>query len=167
MNVSRTAVAWGLAIFVLVNLPLTVGAQTNAGLEATIRAAILTDPRTAGMSESDIDALVLALVQGAEAQGVSANDIEWQPQGPVLVEEVAEGSCGIMPVFFCMLSGAFGLDGSDVTIPILLGICAGILIFVIGAMLHHRYGHHPVIGKLAAAPPSNPSMTRSGFDISR
>jgi hypothetical protein len=120
-------------------------AATEADLSATIRAAVLSDPRSQSMTEAEIDALVAALAQEAEGQGVSTHDILWRPQEisqPVPQEGVA--TCN----FLCMLNQAFGLDGSDVAIPIGLGITAGILLFVIGSILHHRFGHHPVAGDL-------------------
>src|SRR3989344_6096780 len=103
MRVSRTAVAISLALLLLA--PLTLTAQTGE-LEDTIRAAILSDPRTAAMSEAEIDAMVAALAQEAATQGVTSQDIAWRPQ-----EEGAptsgETQCGIM----CALTNAFGFDG--------------------------------------------------------
>jgi len=126
--------------------PYLVHAQAgNASLSETIRAAILSDPRTAQMTEAEIDAMVAALAEEAEAQGVTSYDILWQPQEPV-VEAVVE-QCGSMS-FLCALNEAFGLDGSDVGIPIGLGIVSALLLFVIGSILLHKHGHHPVVGSL-------------------
>ena len=144
MRVSRTAVAISLALLLLV--PLTLTAQTGE-LEATIRAAILSDPRTATMSEAEIDAMVAALAQEAATQGVTSQDIQWRPQEERgFMSETGVGSCNML----CKLTNAFGFDGSDVTIPIALGICAGLLIFLIGSLLHREYGRHPVAGPLQA-----------------
>lgn len=124
-------------------VPLALSAQTGAELQATIRAAILSDPRTAAMSEAEIDAMVVALSQEAAAQGVTSQDITWRPQ-----EEAGAGnqasSCGML----CMLTNAFGFDGSDVTIPIGLGVSSALLLFLIGSLLHHQYGRHPLAGTL-------------------
>lgn len=130
-------------------MPLLIHAQAeSADLSATIRAAILSDPRTAAMSEEDISAMVGRLSKEAEEQGVNSYDITWRPQEPTEASgALAAKSCG-MPAFFCSLNSAFGLDGSDVTMPITLGISAALLLFVIGSMLHHTFGHHPVMGNL-------------------
>ena len=140
-------VAIGFLLIGLLLAPLTLIAQTDGELEASIRAAILSDPRTAAMSEAQVNAMVVALAQEAATQGVTSQDIMWRPQE--VSPEVIEERCGGMPTFFCALSEAFGFDGSDVTIPIGLGICAGLLLFLIGSILHHQYGRHPLAGSLA------------------
>lgn len=112
-------------------------------LSGVIRAAILSDPRTAEMSEAEIDAMVTTLVAEAQAQGVTASDILWRPQEEAAGTGAQAGSCGAL----CKLTNAFGFDGSDVTIPFSLGVVAALLLFVIG-MLLHRLGHHPVVGVL-------------------
>lgn len=160
MHTSRLTTAALFFSLILVSLPLALFAQTDPELESTVRAAIMSDSRAAQMSEEEIEQMVAVLVQSASEQGVSASDIEWRPQETVFVAEeeaVVDDSCGIFPAFFCALSAAFGLDGSDMAIPIMLGITAGILLFVIGAILLHRHGRHPIVGKFANAVPSNPS----------
>jgi len=125
-------------------VPVAFAHEADAELHATIRAAILSDPRTAEMSEAEIEAMVAALSEEATAQGVTAYDIVWRPQ----TEEEGAASCNSMPQFFCTLNEAFGFDGSDIAIPIGLGITAAVLLFVIGSILLHRHGHHPVAGNL-------------------
>src|SRR3989338_6309367 len=125
-------------------VPIASAHEADAELHATIRAAILSDPRTAEMSEAEIEAMVAALSDEATAQGVTAYDIVWRPQ----TEEEGAASCNSMPQFFCTLNEAFGFDGSDIAIPIGLGITAAVLLFVIGSILLHRHGHHPVAGNL-------------------
>lgn len=118
---------------------------TEADLSATIRAAVLSDPRSADMSEAEIDALVAALVQEAQGQDINSEDILWRPQEEsTFASQDSVATCN----FLCMLNQAFGLDGSDVAIPIGLGVTAAMLLFVIGSILHHRFGHHPVAGDL-------------------
>lgn len=129
---------------------------------ATIRTAILSDPRTAQMTEAEINQMVSALAQGAEEQGVTSYDITWRPQ-EFSEETSAQATCGPLPAFFCMLTAAFGLDGSDVAIPFMLMVTSGILLFVIGAMLHHRYGQHPVVGKLPSAPSATQPQDSTSF----
>src|SRR3989344_8111132 len=132
MRVSRTAVAVSLALLLLV--PLTLTAQTGE-LQATIRAAILSDPRTAAMSEAEIDAMVAALAQEAAAQSVTSQDIMWRPQEEGgFTSEIGLGSCNML----CKLTNAFGFDGSDVTIPIGLGVSSALLLFLIGSPLDHQ-----------------------------
>ena len=124
-------------------------------LRATIRAAILSDPRTAEMSEAEIDAMVGALAEEASVQGVGSSDIMWRP-----IEygvPVSADRCGSLPEFFCTVNEAFGFDGSDFTIPIGLGVSAAFLLFVIGSLLLHRHGHHPVQGAIGVTPPMGPA----------
>lgn len=160
MKMASSLIVVALAV-VLMSAPLFANAQADNALEATIRAAITSDSRTAQMSGEEIDQMVAALTQEASEQGITAQDIKWRPQEfaftAVPEEEATDTSCGVFPVFFCEMGAAFGLDGSDVAIPIMLGITAGLLLFVIGAILHHRHGHHPVIGKLEHTVPSNPA----------
>lgn len=134
-------------------IPLMLLAQTQGDLETAVRAAILSDPRAASMSSAEIDAMVAALSGEARTQGVTAADIAWQPQDEATFAATTEtAECG----WLCKLTNAFGFDGSDITIPVALGICAAILLFVIGSLLHHRHGHHPVAGAIQpVAPPQN------------
>ncbi|OGG57499.1 hypothetical protein A2853_04025 [Candidatus Kaiserbacteria bacterium RIFCSPHIGHO2_01_FULL_55_17] len=131
----------------LLALPYFSHAQASAPetLSATIRAAILSDPRSANMSEVDIDAMVAALAAEAQAKGVSSNDILWQPAAlEAFAADVVETSCENI---LCKMNEAFGFDGSDFVIPVGLGISSALLLFVIGSLLYHR-GHHPVAGTL-------------------
>ena len=147
MSLSRASLA---ILVTMLFIPLLVHGQGETDLSATIRAAIFSDPRTAAMSEEDIDAMVAALARGAEAQGMTSQDILWRPQAFQAATEEETGAlpepCVGMPVFFCNLNNAFGLDGSDVTMPITLGVVAALLLFVIGSMLHYTFGRHPVVG---------------------
>lgn len=138
-----------LILTVLLAFPIVVLAQTDAELEATIRSAILSDPRTADMTEAEIDAIVAALAEEAGAQGVTSYDILWQPQEETLATVEPVATCNL-PEFFCTLNAALGLDGSDIAIPIGLGVTAALLLFVIGSILHHRHGRHPLAGDLKA-----------------
>lgn len=73
-------------------LPLVLFAQEDT-LRATIRTDIMSDPRSTEMSPTEIDALVEALAQQAEAQGVDADYLETQSsfdegyEAPVYEEE--------------------------------------------------------------------------------
>lgn len=119
-------------------LPLLALAQSSAELSATIRAELLKDPRTAGMSEAQVDAMVSALAEEAQAQGITPYDITWRPS------ETAEGSagpateCGYMPQLLCNMNKVFGFAGGNPTIPIILGICSALLIFILAEMIEHH-----------------------------
>ena len=73
-----------IAALALCSLALTYAAHAQASsdseLRETVRAAILADPRSAQMSEADVDSMVAALAGEAEAQGVTSEDIAWRPQ---------------------------------------------------------------------------------------
>jgi hypothetical protein len=64
MTLSRSALAC-----LLVLLPLVAFAQEEDALRAAIRADITSDPRSAEMSPTELDALVDALAARAEEQG--------------------------------------------------------------------------------------------------
>ncbi len=142
-----------VAVAVLfVILPFVVSAQGAGGeesdLRATIRAALLTDPRSASLSSAEVEEMVSALTGEAERQGVTSSDIAWRPQSP---EESGSGAwdssaCGNPSGFLCALSTAFGFTGPDATIAVALGVLAAILLFVIGMMLYRR-GHHAYHGQ--------------------
>jgi|SRR3989344_8848310 len=133
-----------LTVFTFLLIASFATAQ-ETGLSDTIRTALMGDPRTSELSEAEIDAMVSALTEEAEMQGVTPEDILWRPQEP---QEVAEqGQCGGLPELLCALNEAFGFDGSALVIPIALGIASALLLFLIG-MLLYRLGHHPIVGNL-------------------
>lgn len=126
--------------------------EGDPALRETIRSAILSDPRSASMTPTEVDAMVAALTRQAESVGMTAEDIVWRP-----VEEQsgsAQGNAQGTPCegFLCSLNNAFGFDGSDYTIPVMLGASALMLIFIIAAILEYRHIHRK---KLA-----NPSEAR-------
>ena len=137
---------WAVALLVLaLALPVVMHAQTQDDLRATVRAAILTDPRTAALSETDIEVMVAALTEEAAAQGITSEDITWRPQE----EGETDAACGNLPSFFCTLNQAFGFDGSDTAIPIGLAVSSALLLFLIGSILLHQHGRHPIAGQLS------------------
>lgn len=144
-----------LAVFVLAN-PHVAGAQTDAELQTTIRAALLQDPRTAQMSEAELDAMVQALSAQAAKQGISSSDIRWAPGQSDMSAETATNNCGSMPYFFCVLNNSFGFDGSDMKIPIGLGITSGLLIVLLGLALER---HHMHVKAAKAAITKRPEMS--------
>ena len=114
--------------------------ESSAELEATIRGALLSDPRTAGLSEAQVDAMVSLLAQEAQNQGVTSQDIQWRPQQyEDTGASMGEDYCGATPAFLCAFSLAFGFAGTDPTIPFTLGLASMGLIWVLAEMLHrHR-----------------------------
>ena len=123
-------------------------AQSNDELKATIRAALLADPRSASLSESEMDAMVSALADEAQVQGVTASDIAWRPQSSDASGSRDPSACGNPDGFLCALSTAFGFAGPDSIIAAGLGVLAATLLFVVGSLIeiHRRrraLGVHP------------------------
>ena len=114
-------------------LPLFAHAQ-SADLTSTIRAALYSDPRTASMSQAQVDAMVAALSQRVQQKGLTPADITWRPipQGGF----AAVSTCGGYPAYFCTINTSFGFDGTDYMIPVWLAITSLLLIFLFA--LHRR-----------------------------
>lgn len=55
----------------LLLLPLLASAQTSAELRAKIRADLMADPRSAQLSEAELDTLINALATEAETEGAA------------------------------------------------------------------------------------------------
>lgn len=110
-------------------LPVFAFAQSQNDLQSTIRAAIAADPRTQGMSEVQIDAMVDALSQRAQSQGMMPDDITWRPvqNGPQYIPM----TCGAFPTIFCALSYSLGFVGADNTIPVWLFFASLLMITLI------------------------------------
>lgn len=128
--------------------PLVSRAQTappSGDLRATIRAELLSDPRTSGLSAVQLNAMVDLLSQQAQKQGMSAHDITWRPQNN---ETFGSGGgtpgtsndCNGIPSIACILDEAFGFLGPDATIPFSLGMASMGLIWILAEMIHrHRH----------------------------
>ncbi len=129
------------------SMPLLARAQTQPNnLRSTIRAEILSDPRSAGLSETQIDTMVNILAQQAQEQGVTANDITWRPQqlsSPDAAPVSAPDYCGTTPGFLCAFDLAFGFAGNDPTIPFFLGMASMGLIWIVAEKLHAYRMHAP------------------------
>jgi hypothetical protein len=121
--------------------------RTSADLQATIRASIKTDPRAAGLTEAQLDQLAARLTQEAQAQGVSAADILWRPTTvpPEGAGERLGGvpfvlNCGNENGVLCRINNALGLDGTNLLIPLVLGIAAALLLLVLAILfMHHKH----------------------------
>ena len=153
MTVLRSIALTAVLTLVGLSIPFLALAQTestqsDAQLRATIRAQLLSDPRTAGLSQAELDAMVDLLAKGAEEQNVSSKDLEWHPQ-PVQASQngaaAAPDECAGIPSFLCSLSKAFGFVGAAIGIAIALGLAAMVLIWLIAHFMHH--GHPTLIPK--------------------
>lgn len=129
-----------LLFLVCMAAPQVTSAQESTGeLRATIRGAIMSDPRTAGLSETQINTLVDLLAQEAQKQGVTAQDIQWRPEGTerfVTGESTPPTQC--TGGFLCLMSEAFGFIGPDTTIPFTLGAASMGLVWILAEMIHRR-----------------------------
>ena len=71
----------GITVAASLMMPLIIHAQATSptALDATIRAAIMQDPRSANLSSVQISAMVAALSAKAQAQGLTAQNIAYRP----------------------------------------------------------------------------------------
>lgn len=120
-----------IILLLLLSIPFISHAQAQPDLQATIRAAIAADPRTAGMSPVQIDAMVAALSQSAQKQGMSPNDITWRPISNTPAAQRIVIACGAFPTILCTLSYSLGFVGPDYTIPLWLFVASLIAILII------------------------------------
>jgi hypothetical protein len=141
VNVSFAAAV--LFLFSATIVPLIASAQTTPDLSATIRAELLSDPRTSSLSAAQLDAMVSLLTQQAQAQGITAEDITWRPQtfsnadvAPVAAPESCAGN------FTCVMDEAFGFIGPDILIPFALGAASMGLIWILAEMIHRKKYPH-------------------------
>jgi len=154
MSRARVLLPLFILLALLVSVPFFVSAQNaSSDLRATIRAELLSDPRTSSLSEAQIDALVGLLADEAEKQGITSQDIQWRPESSerfVATESAAPqeaAECG--GGFLCTMSEAFGFVGADTTIPFTLGAASMALVWLLAEMMHRR--RHPYV---SAAPSS-------------
>ena len=154
MSRARVLLPLFILLPLLVSVPFFVSAQNaSSDLRATIRAELLSDPRTSSLSEAQIDALVGLLADEAEKQGITSQDIQWRPESTerfVATESAAPqdaAECG--GGFLCTMSEAFGFVGADTTIPFTLGAASMALVWLLAEMMHRR--RHPYV---SAAPSS-------------
>lgn len=128
-----------ISLLIFFSLPFVTLAQTQLDLQSTIRAAIAADPRTQGMTEVQIDAMVDALAQRAQNQGLTPDDITWRPISDVPRTQMVIISCGAFPTIFCTLSYSLGFIGADYTIPLWLLLASFLMIVIIMLMRHEHY----------------------------
>lgn len=150
---SGAVVAALLLLSVACTAPALVRAHADdENLHTSIRAALLSDPRTASLSAAEIDLMVDVLSEEAGKQGITQSAIEWRPYTEASPAG-ASSACGSIPAFLCALNTAFGFDGSDPTIAIGLGITSALLIVIIATMLEMKRRH---AAQAAPPPPTAP-----------
>lgn len=137
-----------LAVCIVITMvPFFVHAQnTQSDLRATIRAELLSDPRTSSLSEAQIEVLVGLLAEEAEKQGITSQDIQWRPQSTerfVATQSAAPQAPECTGGFLCTMTEAFGFIGTDTTIPFTLGAASMALVWLLAEMIHRR--RHPYI----------------------
>ena len=151
LNLRNVLLLVALAVALL--LPGSVyGQDARSDLRATIRAELLSDPRTSSLSEAQIDVLVGLLSEEAEKQGITSQDIQWRPQSTerfVAIESAAPQAPECTGGFLCTMTEAFGFIGADTTIPFTLGAASMGLVWILAEMMHRR--RHPYV---SAASPS-------------
>ena len=116
--------------------------QSTNDLRATIKSELLSDPRTLGLSQAEIDAMVNILAQEAQKNGMTVHDITWRPQimqsaGMNAGGDVAMAFCAPSSIL-CKFNEAFGFVGPDTIIPFTLGSASMGLVWILAEMLHRR-----------------------------
>lgn len=150
-------------------LPLLAHAQTgDTDLSATIRAQLLSDPRTSSITPEQLDAMVQLLTEEAQKQGVTVEDIYREPIVPTANFATAEnstqelGTCEGIPTWSCAFSSAFGFIGPNPIIAFTLGATSMALIWIIAEMMHRRerqMSAPPPASSSASAPPPSPPVS--------
>ena len=144
-TIYRPAFTLALLVAVLafsILIPIVAHAQSG-DLRTTIRAELLSDPRTSGLTEEQLSTMVTILAAEAQKRGITASDITWRPANEESFASAAQASdssseCGNIPSFLCSFNRAFGFAGSDPTIPFVLGGSAMLLILLIGLIIHYE-----------------------------
>ena len=131
-----------LAILVAILVVVPILAYAQADLGSTIRTQIMSDPRSASLTQAQVDEMVTILTQAAQAQGVSASDITWRPKDPatfaVTTMQQAYDVCQGTPAPFCAIDLAFGFLGPDDFIAYMLGLASMGLIWILAETMHRR-----------------------------
>jgi hypothetical protein len=154
-----------LPIALLFAFPLVAAAQSaqpSDEMKSAVMTQILRDPRAAQIPPEQLQALVNALAQKAEAQKVPAIDVMWQPATytgePVAPQDaLMPGDCDYGFMSTCSISEALGFAGDDaLVIPLVLLAGSGLLILLIVRMKkhHHEMGHFAPVSTARAAPTS-------------
>jgi hypothetical protein len=146
MRIALRAPATVVLATILLLLPFLAHAQTaqQDALRATIRAALLSDPRSAHMTDGQLDGLVNALASQASKQGMTAQNIAWRPYAPQSVTVApapVAPECWGFPTIFCSLDSAYGFAGTDPWVPLVFFAAAAGFFVVVALMREHGHPH--------------------------
>jgi uncharacterized membrane protein len=136
----------GVGFVALAMIPAAVSAQTSTDeLRSVIQNSVISDPRTANIPPAQLQGLVDALVEQANAQHMTAADIIWRPQqayaATVSAQATTQASVCMTGIqgYLCNFNQIFGFEGNNYEIPILLLFTSAFLIAVIWEIhVHHR-----------------------------
>ncbi len=139
-------------------VPLFVHAQTSSedDLHVAIWSSLLSDPRTAHIPPSQMQALVDSLANEAQKQNLSPADILYRPErqqfAAASTVPLPENTCdsSMLPAL-CAFGTAFGFAGSDPSTPVALLATSTLLILIIKRMIKMHDEHAAKIA--ATAPP--------------
>ena len=151
-NIQRNAwpvlvILFAAVLVCVLYTPVAQAQVEESELSATIRATLLSDPRSQDLSQEELNGLVEALVIEAEEEGITAEDIMWRPEEPdpePIVEE--PDACGRLPKLLCNLNEAFGFSSGNLVIPVLLLVSSTALLFVLGLMIQEHRRRTPQDG---------------------
>ncbi len=124
-------------------IPVVVSAQTTqTDLRNAIQASILSDPRSQSIPPAQMQALVDALTQQAQAQHMSASDILWQPKTAEAATLGSGPGATVCPSgwqgYACAFNQVFGFEGNNYEIPIFLLVTSLLLIAVLWEVHQHH-----------------------------
>lgn len=132
-----------LVVFTFVlSIAMPIALAQNDAMRAAVRSALLNDPRAADLPQTQLEEMVNTLAVAVEKQGITPRDIEWKPEPvssftPTSIADLPASCDG--GTILCALSKAFGFYGSDMSIPIWIGISSSILVLVLWLMIEaHR-----------------------------
>lgn len=139
---SKTSLVVGVALSVIVCVPLVSHAQPSAGdVSAVIRSSLLQDPRTANLSQPELDAMVAILVAESEQKGLTAEQIQWRPGSDVSNSAselyVEDDTCASWPPL-CTFNAAFGFDDPNSLVPAIFGVTSIGMVWILAEVLHVR-----------------------------
>lgn len=118
--------------------------MSEPDLSSTIRNALLLDPRTANLSEAELNRMIDTLTAQAVAQGITPHDMYWRPTLPHTIAAsdaaaLAQNDCGQLPRFLCDFNHSLGFKGSDMSIPIALGVLAALILALFAGYLELQH----------------------------
>lgn len=133
---------------ILALTPFIVSAQTDAELEAQIRAALVDEAREQGYSATELDALVQALAQEAQDQGISSIDVAAE-EGFIPLDsfETEEGENGLIA------DEVPANNGATNALMVLGGV---LLLGALAWFIRKHHGHDDDATPPSAAPEANP-----------